>query len=278
MHSMLQFLREIFHTLEHFAKTLEYIAIFITLVATIYASRKVKAGAKDVKKLIDASERLKVQSIETASMLTEAADVAIERMRAAMSEDLQGASSPTQVEQDAAGAPRGAQASTTAPPPQGTSPAASNAVGDGQRQVSVNEHDAHRRWWQPVLDTPPNNSGMQPPKLYWKNNVRFPLPWPGTWLTVWRNETADGVCGVAISGKAGNIEELWRAIQPKAAELEAALPPGSSVLPGRFGIGLLKPNQEFKNDDERRAWMQTTLLAFLKVLVPRLRALQGKTN
>jgi hypothetical protein len=66
------------------------------------------------------------------------------------------------------------------------------------------------------------------------------------------------------------VDALWKHVKGSVAQLESALPPGSTVKPGRFGIGVTKPNAEFKTDDERRAWMQRTMLAFLTALQPLL--------
>jgi hypothetical protein len=77
---------------------------------------------------------------------------------------------------------------------------------------------------------------------------------------------------VAVSGKGNAMDDLWQHLQPPATALQASLPAGSSVRSGRFGIGITKPNSEFKNDAECRAWMQRTMAAFLAALAPRLKA------
>lgn len=104
------------------------------------------------------------------------------------------------------------------------------------------------------------------------------MPWRGTWLTGWRNDSPDGVCGVALSGTGKSIDAFWRRIRRQAAELADELPDGATVEPGRFGIGLLRPNADFRNDDERRAWIISTLDRFANVLRPRMKTLVEKQN
>jgi hypothetical protein len=114
------------------------------------------------------------------------------------------------------------------------------------------------------------------PRLFWKNNVRAQLPWRGTWLTGWHNDSPDGVCGVALSGTDKSIDALWRGIRRQAGELERDLPDGATVEPGRFGIGIVRSNAEFQDDDERRAWIVSNLDHFASVLRPRMKALLEK--
>ena len=123
-----------------------------------------------------------------------------------------------------------------------------------------------------------NDPNRPPPRLYWKNNVRVPMPWPGTWLTAWRNEKSDGVCGVALSGKSESIDAFWRKIQRFAPELERQLPDGSRIEAGRFGIGIIQPNTLFRDDDEKREWLVSNLDKFATVLQPRMELLLPKEN
>jgi hypothetical protein len=86
------------------------------------------------------------------------------------------------------------------------------------------------------------------------------------------------VCGVALSGRAKRINELWRRLRRGADEIQHDLPAGSTVEGGRFGIGLTKPNSEFRDDDERRAWLKATLNAFVSVLRPRIAKVAGRAS
>jgi hypothetical protein len=136
---------------------------------------------------------------------------------------------------------------------------------------SGDAYDRHKQWWQPIVDMKFDDpKQVEQPRLYWMNNTRTPMPWPSIWLTAWRNESPDGVCGVALSGRARRISELWRRLSRDADEIQRELPAGSTVEGGRFGIGITKPNSEFRDDDERRAWLQATLNTFVNVLRPRI--------
>lgn len=119
---------------------------------------------------------------------------------------------------------------------------------------------------------------QEQPRLYWMNNTRTPMPWPGIWLTAWRNESPDGVVGVALSGRGRRISELWRRLRRDADEIQRQLPAGSTVEGGRFGIDITKPNSEFRDDDERRAWLKSTLNAFVNVLRPRIAKAASRTS
>jgi hypothetical protein len=131
---------------------------------------------------------------------------------------------------------------------------------------------------QPIVDMKfDDREQVEQPRLYWMNNTRTPLPWPSIWLTAWRNESPDGVCGVALSGRAKMIKELWHMLRRDADEIQRELPAGSTVEGGRFGIGISKPNSEFRDDDERRAWLKETLNAFV-MLRPRIAKAAGRSH
>jgi hypothetical protein len=83
------------------------------------------------------------------------------------------------------------------------------------------------------------------------------------------------VFGVAISGNAKAVDALWQSLERSTADLKAALPAGFTVEAGRFWVALLKPNTEFANDEERRAWMQQTMSAFIAVFEPKIQAIRG---
>lgn len=147
-----------------------------------------------------------------------------------------------------------------------------------EQQEPETQRQAHDRWWQPVVDMKFSDPGQEAPRLRWKNNVRVNLPWDGTWLTGWHNDSLDGVCGVGLSGRVESVEAFWRAIRKQASALEKELPAGSTVEPGRFGIGIQRPNAEFRDDDERRAWIIHNLDRFASVLRPWMAALAEKRN
>lgn len=123
----------------------------------------------------------------------------------------------------------------------------------------ITERELHQLWWRPVVEMQLDDPNQQSPRLYWKNNVRVPMLWPGTWLTAWHNERPDGVCGVALSGKDESVDAFWRKARRIAAEIRSELPVGATVDQGRFGIGLVRSNSDFLGDDERREWIKATL-------------------
>jgi hypothetical protein len=149
---------------------------------------------------------------------------------------------------------------------------------EGPQEPSGDAYDRHQQWWQPIVDMTFADPQQEQPRLYWMNNTRTPLPWPSIWLTAWRNESPDGVCGVALSGRAKSIKELWRRLRRDAEEIRRELPAGSTVEGGRFGIGITKPNSEFRDDDEKRAWLKAILNAFVNVLRPRIAKVAGRAS
>jgi hypothetical protein len=178
--AMVQLLLDVAQALKPYTKVFEYLLLLLTAGAAVFATRKIKAANKHVRQLVDASERLRAQADETASLLSAAADDAIERMKAAISEEIINAS----LGQATQGAIDHVRAAASASDHRG-SQAASNAA-QAPAQTSTADRDAHQRWWQPVVDTKLPGADQPPPKLYWKNNIRIPLPVPGTWLTVWQ--------------------------------------------------------------------------------------------
>jgi hypothetical protein len=84
--------------------------------------------------------------------------------------------------------------------------------------------------------------------------------------------------GVALSGTGKSIDALWRRIRRQAGELGRELPDGATVEPGRFGIGIVRPNAEFQDDDERRVRIVSNLDHFASVLRSRMKELMEKGN
>lgn len=219
-----------------YAKIIEYVLIFATLVGSVYAGKILRASASEAR--------------QVAGALNSAAErYASERMLAVRAED--------QIEDRSDAIVSGEEKQ------------AADAV------LSVNgsrsaEREAHALWWQPLVEMKFDDQNRPSPRLYWKNNVRVPMPSTGTWLTAWHNERPNGVCGVALSGKAESVDTFWRKIRRDVRELQSELLEGAAVEAGRFGIGLTRSNAEFRNDDERREWIKTTLIRFVGVLAPRM--------
>jgi hypothetical protein len=108
------------------------------------------------------------------------------------------------------------------------------------RHSTDSERRAHSSWWEPIVSMSFDDPDQQPPRLFWKNNTRTPMPWPGTWLTTWTSQDPDGNTGIALSGYEDNIDEFWRAIRAVRREIQSDLPEGTSVESGRFGISLAR--------------------------------------
>ncbi len=147
-----------------FTKVFEYLLLLLTAGAAVYATKRIKAGTKEVRQLVDASERLRAQADETASLLSAAADDAIERMRASINEEI--INTFGQATHDAIARSRPA---VSAPGQDGArSPA---ATAQPSMPTNTPDREAHRLWWQPIVDTKLPGSA-QPPRLYWRNNIR----------------------------------------------------------------------------------------------------------
>ncbi len=131
---------------------------------------------------------------------------------------------------------------------------------------------AYRRWWQPVLDMVFDDPDQDPPKLRFPNNVRVQLPWPGTWITAYRNAP---VYGVFLSGHAGPLEDAWQRLAPDIEEIMAESPEGTRAYGVRDGnsdyLFTRRPCATFANDDEAREWLKQTLNAYVNALRPRLK-------
>jgi len=251
---------EIIEAGKPYAKILEYAVIFATLIASIYSSRKAKATARELKQIAAqlpaSSEELK----ETVQEITETLKSDFDAIARKLREDVTSLRADLRESREGDAASEsvaGADATETAPS-EDPSTKATRAV----------KREAHKQWWQPVVNMKFDDADQQQPRLYWSNNVRTPMPWPDTWLTGWRNVSSDGVCGVALSGSEESIAALWKVIRPMASRIEAKLPQGSSVNRGRFGIRITKPNKEFESDDQRRAWIEQQLNEFVTVLKP----------
>jgi hypothetical protein len=245
-----------------YVKVAEYTLIFLTLIASIYASNRTRARANEIKRVgdgLDASaEKLRMLSQEVLADLERRSHDWLASVKAQTADRVEAVDH----------APAGSPQVTVAVPGNDAQPPSTD---DDPRE-------AHTKWWQPIVDMKFDDPDQEQPTLHWKNNTRTHLPWPGTWLTTWRNESPDGVCGVALSGRADSLEDLWPRLRREARQIERELPDGSTVSEGRFGIGLLRPNSEFRDDDERRAWMKATLNKFVNVLRPRMTKLAQKAS
>jgi len=148
-----------------------------------------------------------------------------------------------------------------------------NALGESSRQA------AYRRWWQPVIDAPLDDPDQEPPKLFWPNNVRLPLPWKDSWIVAYGYGGESGQIGVGTSGRGEAHQEMLRQLEPQMPEILAELPAGAEYRRSLSSPGMTvvcnRPTADFENDDARRTWLVETINGFVNVLRPRIKQLVG---
>jgi hypothetical protein len=147
---------------------------------------------------------------------------------------------------------------------------ASESLGESPKQA------AYRAWWQPVIDAPLDDPDQEPPKLYWPNNVRLPLPWKGTWILAYVSGKSSRIA-VTLSGRTGADQEMLRALDPFMPEILRELPPGTELSASEEFSGKTLASRRdadsFVDDDERRAWLIETINKYVNALRPRLKRL-----
>lgn len=136
----------------------------------------------------------------------------------------------------------------------------------------------YRAWWTPVIQTVFDDPDQEPPKLYWRDNVRTPLPWPTrVWLTAYRYGGDTGMIGVGTNGAEPGYSELMALLQSDKEGILQELPAGAAfqTFDGvrRVTLSIQRKAQECANDDEKRRWLSSTLNAYANALRPRLKAL-----
>ncbi|WP_374469918.1 hypothetical protein [Phenylobacterium sp.] len=136
----------------------------------------------------------------------------------------------------------------------------------------------HRAWWQPVLDAL-QTPGEPPPRLY-TNNVRLPLPWPGTWVTAYVADGVDGRIGVFLGGSDADLAAFWTRAEPRLVTIRAALqtPVTIEQQNNRFILKSVRRRREFATDHEQQAWLSSTADDFATVLRPLMRELLSGAN
>jgi len=139
---------------------------------------------------------------------------------------------------------------------------------EGERQA------AYRRWWQPVLDARLDDPEQEPAKLYWPNHIRAQLPLKGTWILCF---STGGYVGVCTAGRTGYYDEFMRFAEDHKTELLAGLPATTEFRPFSSGTGKTficeRPVSSFPSEVLAKAWIVTTLNAFVNVLRPSLKRL-----
>lgn len=142
-----------------------------------------------------------------------------------------------------------------------------NELGESAKQAE------YRRWWAPVLAMRFDDPDQEPPKLYWPNNVRTPLPWPGVWILAYGYGGESGVIGVSLSGKGGAEQAIVSTLDERRRdEILRSLPPGSKFEKRYTGVGYTfgveRQTAEFVNDEARHRWLRDTLNHYVNVFRP----------
>lgn len=152
--------------------------------------------------------------------------------------------------------------------PAGVSTNDGNQLGESLKQAE------YRAWWTPVLNMQFDDPDQEPPKLYWPNNVRAPLPFPKTWITAYRSGGDGGSIGVFTAGSGQSSSEMISKLAEQRDEVLAELPAGSVLKKtsnGGFTFHINKSATEFQDEDDKRSWICETLNAYVNALRPRLK-------
>ena len=133
---------------------------------------------------------------------------------------------------------------------------------------------AYRRWWQPVMDMRFDDPDQEPPRLYWPNHVRSPLPWPRTWITAYRHR---GNIAVSTGGFVDAMQDMQEWLSAEADEILQELPPGAAYRPPApemyMGFNIVRKIADFADDDHARLWCIDIMNRFANVLRPRVEQL-----
>lgn len=132
-----------------------------------------------------------------------------------------------------------------------------------------------RAWWQPVLDAL-QKPGEPAPRLY-TNNVRVPLPWPGTWVTAYVAGGDDGRMGVFLGGSDADLAAFWAQAAQRLEQIRDRLqtPTATEQQDARFILKSVRRRREFANDQEQRDWLSRAASDYAIVLRPLMRELLG---
>jgi hypothetical protein len=153
---------------------------------------------------------------------------------------------------------------------------AGDSTNDGNQLGESPKQAEYRTWWTPVLNMQFDDPDQEPPKLYWPNNVRAPLPISKTWLTAYRGGGNGGIIGVFTSGSGQSYGDMISSLAGQRDEILAELPPGSKfnkTTLGVFSFSISKSTTDFHNEDAKRSWISETLNTYVNALRPRIKKL-----
>ena len=133
----------------------------------------------------------------------------------------------------------------------------------------------YRAWWTPILNADFDDPDQEPPKLSFL--MRAALPWPKTWVAAYRYGGATGGAGVYLSGSDPKLSQSISLLGSKHESVVAELPPCTQFKKFKtndnFSLMTHRKASEFKNDDEMRDWLRSTMNAYVNVFRPKLKAL-----
>lgn len=99
--------------------------------------------------------------------------------------------------------------------PTGAAAAVGNPLGESPKQAE------YRAWWTPVLNMQFDDPDQEPPKLYYPNNVRAPLPFPKTWILGYRAGGDSGSIAVCTSGSGQTHSDMISRVADQSEEILA---------------------------------------------------------
>jgi len=132
-------------------------------------------------------------------------------------------------------------------------------------------------WWAPVIAARFDDLDQEAAKLHWKDHIRAPLPWPGTWITAYRSAQQGGRLGLFISGRPTDLTSLKEALASELADILLELPDGTSLIEksGLFAPTTQRSAADFPDEGAKQAWLAASLNAYVNALGPRAKRLLG---
>jgi hypothetical protein len=149
---------------------------------------------------------------------------------------------------------------------------------NAQRATS-DERAAHADWWEPVLNMTFDDPDQDAPRLYWRNNLRAPLPWPNTWLLASSHAGRRDYSVTLVEGGEASLKTFRPAAAGLEPEILAELPPEAAIVVGTDGqeyFSSARSQADFATDDEAREWLCETLNAYVNVFRPLMKRLAAE--
>lgn len=153
----------------------------------------------------------------------------------------------------------------------------SNGAPSAADGAESSEQAAYRAWWAPVMARQFDDPDQEPLRLFWRNNVRTPLPWPGTWILAYGSKAA-GTVAVCLSGRQDAFEDLMQALAPFQDQILSELPEGTTLVSGAdatYNFRCSRSIEQLGEEDAQRAFLGDAINRFVNVFRPRVKALVG---